>query len=549
MSHYGINNVPTDVLVADNDEILRNLNANTISDAAKADELEHKMTVREAFRSHKKAIFWSMALSGALIMEGYDVVVIGSFYGQPNFTKRFGVPAPGTATGYSITAPWQSGLSNGSSAGGIIGLLFNGWAADRFGPKIVMMVSIVALTGFIFIPVFANSLTTLVIGEVLCGIPWGVFQTLTTAYASEVCPIQLRGYLTAYVNLCWGVGILLSSGVVTATLNIDSDWSWRLPFMVQWVWVIPLFLVVFFCPPSPWWMVRQGRLADAERAVRRLTNEDVISDEKVKQTVAMMVHTNELERQAQEGTTYLECFTRSDRRRTEIVMMTFAMQLLSGENLIGQGVLFLQSAGVATTLSFDLNMVLNSMFIIGTIVSWGLLTFFGRRTLYTAGMGCMAAVLFIIGGLGFIKSNNATMAVGGLLIALNFIYNCTLGPLCYTIIGEVSSTRLRQKSIALSRIAYQIMNIICGILVPRMINTTAWDWGAKAGLFWGGSAALSTLYCLLRLPETKGRSYGELDLMFENKVPAWRFKSTKVDQFAVHSEEKGDSKEYIKQIG
>jgi SP family general alpha glucoside:H+ symporter-like MFS transporter len=88
-----------------------------------------------------------------------------------------------------------------------------------------MSTALVALTGFIAILVFANSLTMLVIGEVLCGIPWGVFQTLTTAYASEVCPIQLRGYLTAYVNLCWGVGILLSSGVVTASLKIESDWS------------------------------------------------------------------------------------------------------------------------------------------------------------------------------------------------------------------------------------------------------------------------------------------------------------------------------------
>lgn len=39
-----------------------------------------------------------------------------------DFTKRFGIPAD-TSTGYTITAPWQSGLSNGSSAGGIIGLL------------------------------------------------------------------------------------------------------------------------------------------------------------------------------------------------------------------------------------------------------------------------------------------------------------------------------------------------------------------------------------------------------------------------------------------
>jgi len=94
----------------------------------------------------------------------------------------------------------------------------------------------------------------------------------------------------------------------------------------------------------------------------------------------------------------------------------------------------------------------------------------------------------------------------------------------------MSSTRLRQKSIALSRIAYQIMNIICGIIVPRMLSPTSWNWGPKSGLFWGGVSGLTAIYLIIRLPETKGRSYGELDLLFEQKVPAWRFKSTKVDR-------------------
>lgn len=62
------------------------------------------------------------------------------------------------------------------------------------------------LTLTIFLLVFGDSLGMLVAGQVLCGIPWGVFQTLTVGYAAEVCPIQLRGYLTAYVNMCWGIG-------------------------------------------------------------------------------------------------------------------------------------------------------------------------------------------------------------------------------------------------------------------------------------------------------------------------------------------------------
>ncbi|KAK1921908.1 trehalose transport-related protein [Papiliotrema laurentii] len=521
------------IVAAANHNVEQKLDLDTIKDAAQADRVEHKQTIREAFHVHKKAIFWSMALSGALIMEGYDVVVIGSFYGQPNFLKRFGVEAPGSTNGYVIPAQWQSALSNGSSAGGIIGLLVNGWAADRFGPKIVMMTATVALTCFIFLFAFANSLTMLVIAEVFCGIPWGIFQTLTTAYASEVCPIQLRGYLTAYVNLCWGAGILLSSGVVKATLPINSDWSWRLPFVLQWVWVIPLFLIVYFAPASPWWMVRKGRLAEAEASIRRLTNPEVFSEQDIKNTVAMMQHTNELEIEVSEGTTYLDCFRGIDRRRTEIVMMIFASQLLSGQNLIGQGVQFLQTSGISTELSFSLNMVLNAMFMIGTMVSWILISFLGRRTLYVGGMFTMSFVLWIIGGMGFHPTHEVTMATGSLLIALNFIYNCTLGPLCYVIIGEMSSTRLRQKSIALSRIAYQIMNIICGIIVPRMLSPTAWNWGPKSGLFWGGVSGLTAIYLVLRLPETKGRSYGELDLLFERKIPAWRFKSTPVDQFGL----------------
>lgn len=84
------------------DDIARDLGIKEVQNAATADAAEHNMTLREAFIAHRKAIFWSMALSGAcvdpycftggnqltcfsLIMEGYDVVVIGSFYGQRTY--------------------------------------------------------------------------------------------------------------------------------------------------------------------------------------------------------------------------------------------------------------------------------------------------------------------------------------------------------------------------------------------------------------------------------------------------------------------------------
>ena len=99
-------------------------------------------------------------------------------------------------------------------------------------------------------------------------------------------------------------------------------------------------------------MVRHGRFEDAEKSIRRLTNHAMFSEQDAKNTVAMMIHTTELEKEAAVGMSYLDCFRKSDARRTEIVMMTFAMQLLSGENLIGQGVQFLRSAGLDVDLVF-----------------------------------------------------------------------------------------------------------------------------------------------------------------------------------------------------
>lgn len=109
---YGLHQAAADVIVADNDDLAQKLETHTFRDAAKADEVEHLMTLGEAWRIHKKAILWSMSLSRALIMEGYDVVVIGSFYGQPNFLKRFGTyvgkeVAPNSPNGYIIPAEWQ----------------------------------------------------------------------------------------------------------------------------------------------------------------------------------------------------------------------------------------------------------------------------------------------------------------------------------------------------------------------------------------------------------------------------------------------------------
>jgi SP family general alpha glucoside:H+ symporter-like MFS transporter len=59
--------------------------------------------------------------------------------------------------------------------------------------------------------------------------------------------------------------------------------------------------------------------------------------------------------------------------------------------------------------------------------------------------------------------------------------------------------------------------------MPKMVGKNDWNWGAKGGFFWAGIALLFIAWGYFRLPEPKGFTYSELDLMFEHRVSARRF--------------------------
>lgn len=156
----------------------------TIANAKGATDKEHNMTLLQGIKLYPKAIAWSVLISTVIVMEGYDVALINNFYGFSAFNKKYGELQPdGT---YQVPARWQAGLSNGANVGEIIGLFINGFVSERFGYRYTVMGCLTLIIGFTAIFFCAQNVETLLVGEILCGIPWGVFQTLTVTYASEV---------------------------------------------------------------------------------------------------------------------------------------------------------------------------------------------------------------------------------------------------------------------------------------------------------------------------------------------------------------------------
>ncbi|RSH80785.1 hypothetical protein EHS25_007121 [Saitozyma podzolica] len=498
--------------------------------AIAAESAEQQMTFKEAIRDYPAAVFWSFAISLCIIMEGYDTALPGNFVGIPAFRERFGEYV-NAEVGYQLTPAWQSGLGQCSGVGSILAIFAAAWFQQRYGYRRVIQVGLVAMFCFIFIVFFAQNIIMLAIGYHLCGWAWGTFQASVVSYASEITPVALRGYLTTYVNLCWIIGQFLAAGVLKAMADRTDEWAYRIPFAVQWVWPIPLIILIHFAPESPWFLVRAGRLDEAAKSVARIQKKGSKVDPK--DAVAMMVRTNEHEMAVSAGATYWDCFKGSDLRRTEIACVAWASQTLCGLGFAGQFVYFLQQAGVSASDSFSFNLGSVAMGFVGTILSWFIMNRFGRRTMMVWGSFGLTALLVLLGILTIPArtSSGAKWAQAVLMLIWVLIFDLSVGPLAYCIVGEVSSTRLRGLTVGLARNAYNILGIPIGVLLSYQLNPTAWNWGGYTGFFWAGSGLLVSLWVFFRLPECKGRSFRELDILFERGVSARKFASTKIEAY------------------
>lgn len=283
---------------------------------------------------------------------------------------------------------------------------------------------------------------------------------------------------------------------------------------------------------SPWWHMRKNDRTSAKASLLRLTSPAHTTFDP-DATLALIEHTNEKERQIKEGVSYIDCFKGVDLRRSEIVIGIWLVQTLGGQNLMGYFSYFLTQAGMDPKNSFSLSMGQYALGMVGTAGSWILMSRVGRRKIHFSGLCCQFILLIIVGCLSFSKDNNSVWAIGAMLIIFTFVYDFTVGPVTYSLVSELSSTRLKNKTIVLARAAYNASNIFVNVMTNYQLSSTAWNWGARTAFFWAGSCLLSVVWVFFRLPEPKGRTYAELDELFERGVPARKFAKTHVDPYAV----------------
>jgi MFS family permease len=357
---------------------------------------------------------------------GIDYGVISGVVAVPQFREFFGIPDSQSGSRWGI-------IVASIYIGNFIGSLFV-WTSDVIGRRGVTFVgSFITIIGAI-IMVTAPSYVSLIIGRLLTGGGCAMTATVTPLYMSEVAPACWRG-LVVGLNASWGfIGGILISLIVLGSSYIHTDWSWRMPLLVQVVTPIIVCCLVYPCTPeSPRYLLYRGKEAQARKiiALYHTTAEDVNAPlvnaeiKQIQESLALM------DRKPLDFSPLYK--TKQDRYRLFLIFLYSLFQQWNGSNLFSYYLpAVLTLVGITDPhqqLGFNLGQS-----IAGWLATMAGASFFDRikrRTLLMTAMGIFVFFLVLIAICSARFEINPSAAVGYLIIVWVYLFD-----ICNGLTGE-----------------------------------------------------------------------------------------------------------------
>lgn len=354
-------------------------------------------------------------------------------------------------------------------------------------------------------------------------------------YQSEIAPPSVRGSLISLQQLAITIGILASFWINFGTAYISSEAQWRIPLCLQLALGLILGIGILFFPFSPRWLMAAGREEECLKVLSKLRRrpvDDPVVQEEWREIKISVEFEKEVERQqyphyVNQGAKgrfmiglmgYRELFQPYMFRRVAIGSIIMFFQQFCGTNsLIYYAPRIFQSLGLSgNTISLLATGVIGIINTVCTIPTVLYLDVMGRKsTLMIASVFmCLSmAIIAIISGL-FQDNWENNVDKGWACVALTYFFIANFayawGPIGWVVPAEIFPLRWRAKAMSITTSSNWMNNFIIAQITPPMLENITYG----TYIFFACFCFLSFFFVWFFVPETKGRSLEEMDVVF-----------------------------------
>ncbi|KAE8381278.1 general substrate transporter [Aspergillus bertholletiae] len=459
----------------------------------------------------------------------------------------------------------QGGITASMSAGSWLGALFSGPLSDRIGRKDSIMAGCSLWIIGSTIMCASQNIGMLIVGRIINGVCVGIESAQVPVYISEISPPSKRGRFVGVQQwaITWGILIMFYISYGCSYIGSRdafgySTAAWRIPWGLQMIPAVFLFLGMMILPESPRWLARKDRWEECQNILAKVHCKGDMNHPFVALEMQDIREMCDFERQFKH-VTYFDLFKPRMLNRTLIGLFMQIWSQLTGMNVMMYYITYVFSmagySGDSNLLASSIQYIINVLMTLPALI-W--LDRWGRRPTLLIGAVLMATFMYANGAIMAVHGEVVPGGIGGVaqqsmrlhgsaakgLIACTYLfvasYAPTWGPVSWTYPPELYPMRLRGKGVALSTSGNWAFNTALGLFTPPAFANIRWQTYIIFGVF--NTAMLIHVYFFF--PETAGKTLEETEAMFEDPsgikyigTPAWK---TKVTTERIQQLERGD---------
>ncbi|KAF7984251.1 hypothetical protein HWV62_16082 [Athelia sp. TMB] len=309
-----------------------------------------------------------------------------------------------------------------------------------------------------------------------------------------------RGKLTSLFNTTWYVGSIISAWTCFAAFSQagSSDWSWRIPTMVQACGPILQMCLIWLVPESPRFLVAKGMESRAAKILAYYhANDGDEHDPLVVFEMAQIRHALKLEKEINENNTTWQLWTRpGNMKRLRIIIAIALFSQWSGNGLVSYYInLVLDSVGITDTRTKTaINGGLQVWNLLCAMAGAFLVDRVGRRPLFIVSTVGMFIVFCMWTLTTALVSENGNKAAATATVPIIFI---------------------RAKGFAIMNMIICITQAFNQFVNPWALNAIGW----KYYLFYCAWLVVEIAFVLKYIVETRGRTLEETAAIFDGEKP------------------------------